>query len=275
MEDVKRNMELYLMFLKLLGVKKKKTSLKALSELVWAHFSTVPFENISKLYYKKRYNLKYIPSFSQFLNGISENYFGGTCYSNNYFFYKLLKFLGYNAKLCGADMNEPDSHMVIIVTINYKNYFVDVGYAAPFLYPIPLYLKTEYIILAGRDKYIIKPQDNKGFSKLEMFRNDIQKHGYLIRPIAKKIENFNQVISNSYKDDSTFFNSLLITKYISGSFFTIHNMELIESKQNRSTIYQISDMDELANLIERIFNIPLSISREVFKNIKFSGDAWS
>ena len=272
MENIKRNMELYL---RLLGVKKKKVSLEALSELISAQLSTIPFENISKLYYNRLYKLDHLPSFSQYLNGISENSFGGTCYSNNYYFYKLLKYLGYNAKLCGADMNELDCHIVIIVSINYKDYLVDVGYAAPFLNPIPLYLETDRTIFAGRDEYIIKPRDNKGYSQLEMFRNDICKHGYVVKPVAKRIEDFNKVISDSYNNSSTFFNTLLITKYISGSFVTINNLELIELKQNVSSIRQISDTDELVELIERIFNIPQSITGEILKNIKFSEDAWN
>ncbi len=267
MEDVNQNIDLNSDFLKLLGVKKKKASLKTLSELVYAHITTVPFENISKLHYRKQFNLEYIPDFRRYLNGISENCFGGTCYSNNYFFFKLLRFLGFDVKLCGAEINGSDSHMVIIVTISNQDFLVDVGFAAPFSYPIPLYLKSDHIISSGHDKYIFKPRDNKGLSRLEMFRNGILKHGYLVKPVAKNIEDFNKVISDSFKNASTFLNSLLITKYISGSFFTIHNLELIESKQYISSISQISNVDELSNLIKKIFNIPLSITREIMKSM--------
>ena len=270
-----KNNKLYIGFLNLLGIKKKTASFKYLSELIHAHLSTVPFENISKLYYKKLYNLEYIPDFRRYITGISNNCFGGTCYSNNYYFFKLLKFLGFDVKLCGADMNEPDSHMVIIAAVNNQDFLVDVGYAAPFLYPIPLYSESDHIIWSSRDKYIIKPRDNKGFSQLEMYRNGNLKHGYIVKPVSKKIEDFNKAISDSFKNDSAFFNSILITKYISGSFYSIHNLELSESRQNNSCISKISDKNELCDLIDKIFNIPVPITREIMKSINFFGDVWN
>jgi len=275
MKDGKQNMELNLEFLKLLGVEKKEATLEALSELVFAHFSIIPFENISKLYYKQLFGLQHLPAFSQYLNGIAENCFGGTCYSNNYFFYRLLKFLGYEVKLCGADMKDPDSHLVIIVTINHIDYLVDVGNAAPFLHPIPLNLETGYTISSGREKYIFKPRGNNCCSRLEMLRNGIPKSGYLIKPTARKIEDFHDVISGSFKEGSTFLNAILITKYISGKFYTIHNLELIVSTSDNFFIQRISDLDELSSLIDTIFKIPLSISREVIKNMNILKDAWN
>ena len=274
MRDTKQNTELYYRFLELLGLEKKKVSIEALSELICAHLSTIPFENISKLYYKKLFSLESLPSFKKYLNGISENNLGGTCYANNYFFYKLLKYLGYEVKLCGADMKESDVHLVIIATLGNKEYLIDVGNASPFLAPIPLYLKKDWEKIIGGDKYIIKPRNNKGYSRLERLRNGVQKHVYTAKPSARKIEYFNNAISNSYSPDSTFFNCLLITKYISGSFITIHNMELIESKQNAHHIQQIADINELEYLMEDIFGIPQKITSEVIKDINFSRNAW-
>jgi arylamine N-acetyltransferase len=271
----KHTTALYYKFLNLLGVERKSTSLEALSELIYAHFSKIPFENISKIFYKERYNLLFIPTFKQYLNGISENSFGGTCYANNYFLYRLLKFLGYKAILCGADMKEPDVHAVIIVTLNNFDYLIDVGYASPFLQPIPLYLKTDFTIIDGCNKYILKPHDSQANSKLEIIRHGIHKQGYLVKPVAKNIKDFSEIISSSYIDDSTFLNSLLITKYISGRFYSLHNFELTVSENDNFEIRQISDSNELCNLIEMTFNIPLSISKKVLSNIVIFKDVWN
>jgi arylamine N-acetyltransferase len=266
---------LYFKFLKLLGLERKSPSLEALSELVNAHFSKIPFENISKIYYKEQFNLQSIPSFSQYLNGISENNFGGTCYANNYFFYKLLQFIGYNVILCGADMKEPDVHIVIIVTLNNFEYLVDVGNASLFLQPLPLFLKKDYTIIEGGNKYILNPRNAQANSKLEIIKHGVSKQGYLVKPIAKNINDFSEAISSSFRYDSIFLNSLLITKYISGKFYSIHNHELTVSKNDNFETRQISGSNELCYLIEKIIKIPASISKTVLNSIVSLKNVWS
>ena len=123
-------------YLNLLGVQRREPGIEALSEIVQAHLTRIPFENISKLYYKKQLGLRSLPSLELFLDGIERFHFGGTCYTNNYYFGQLLANLGYETKLCGADMSNPDVHLVNMVTVEKRQYLVDVGYAAPFLMPL-------------------------------------------------------------------------------------------------------------------------------------------
>ena len=127
---------LYDKYLKLLGVDLSEAGFKLLKKIVKTHLIKVPFENISKLLYKKQ-GMNYIPDLELYLDGIDKYNFGGTCYSNNYYLYLLLQYLGYNVKLCGADMKNPDVHLISIVTIDEKEFIVDGGYAAPFFDPLP------------------------------------------------------------------------------------------------------------------------------------------
>lgn len=109
-------------YLSLLGVRRKKQSLAALSELITAHLFTVPFENISKLYYKAQQDFRTLPGPELFLEGIERFHFGGRCYTNNYYFSQLLENLGYNVRLCGADMSNPDVHIASMVMLGEKKY---------------------------------------------------------------------------------------------------------------------------------------------------------
>ncbi len=119
-----------------------------------------------------------IPDFAQFLDGIERFHFGGTCYSNNYYLYLLLDYLGYDIRLCGADMSEPDGHMVSIATFEGREYLLDVGYAAPFLEPLPRDLDQPYEIVSGTNRYVLQPQDANGNSHLQLIQNEIEIHGY-------------------------------------------------------------------------------------------------
>jgi arylamine N-acetyltransferase len=109
-------------YLSVLGVERRDCSFDALHEIVGAHLTRVPFENLSKLYRFRRFGLTGIPPIEVFLDGIEQYHFGGVCFANNVHFYRLLKSLGYDTKLCGGDMRIPNTHMAIVVTVEGREY---------------------------------------------------------------------------------------------------------------------------------------------------------
>jgi hypothetical protein len=69
---------------------------------------------------------------------------------------------------------------------------VDVGYAAPFLVPLPLDLAHDQDIVWGRERYVLKPRDAAGRPRLELHRDGGLRHGYLVNPAPRRIEEFAQ-----------------------------------------------------------------------------------
>jgi N-hydroxyarylamine O-acetyltransferase len=260
-------------YLQLLGVPRKEPGLEALSELVFAHLTRVPFENISKLYRCKRQRQTALPALPQFLEGIEQCHFGGTCYSNNFHFYTLLADLGYDVKLCGADMSTPDVHMVSVVRIDGREYLVDAGYAAPFLSPMPLDLSGDYVLHLGRDQYLLKPKDQLGRSRLELYRDGTLKHGYLINPRPRTIEDFQPVISDSFRSTATFLNSILLARFWRDRSLVIHNLMLIESRGSQCQTRPLR-RNEVAAEIHRQFGMPPEIVAEAIENLHDLQDAW-
>ena len=261
-------------YLCVLGVARREPDLANLSELVKAHLTHVPFENISKLYYRKQLGLSSPPSIDRFLDGIEQYHFGGTCYANNFHFYSLLLSLGYTVKLCGADMATPDVHMVSMVTVEGREYLVDTGYAAPLLAPLPRDLTTDYVVTLGRDRYVLKPQDSAGCSRQEFHRNGTRKHGYLAKPEPRRWEDFSRVIANSFAADATFLNSLLLARFWPERSTVIHNLTLIQSQGTASQIYALADREELVAAIEQHFAIPRPIVAEAVDEVGAMQDAW-
>jgi N-hydroxyarylamine O-acetyltransferase len=275
MSNTLSNQQLFSRYLKILNVPERTPFFGYLKELVLAHLTRIPFENISKIYYKKIKQLEDIPPLNLYLEGIEKFNLGGTCYSNNYYFYLLLSYLGFSVKLCGADMSLPDVHMVSVVFIDGDEYIVDGGYAAPFLIPIPRSLNHDYEIVLGDDRYVLKPMDSKGCSKMEQYRNGEYIHGYFVKPEPKKIEDFNQVIKGSFREDAVFFNSLLLTRFCPDRSVVIHNLNLVESEGANSKSYEIKDRKQLIDLIEEKFGIPKSISEKAISEIKELKNPWS
>jgi N-hydroxyarylamine O-acetyltransferase len=253
-------------YLELLEVEKSPPGFELLKRIVRAHLIRIPFENISKLLQKK-HGIKYIPDLSTFLAGIEKYNFGGTCYTNNYYLYLLLKKLGYEIILCGADMKMPDVHLISIVKIDGQGYLVDAGYAAPFFEPMPLYLREDYITSFGVEKFILKPVDTNGVSKIEQYLNGELKHWYTLKPRRRKIEEFRKVIESSYSDDAVFMNALRITKFSSNGSLVLRNLQLTETA-GRETSVSVIAFDNIPAVVEDKFGMPAELIKQAANSIK-------
>lgn len=260
-------------YLRLLGVSPKKPSLDALSELVFSHLTRVPFENISKLSRWKKTGQAALPSLQEYLDGIEQCHFGGTCYSNNFHFYTLLSALGYDVKLCSADMATPDVHMVSVVRVEGRDYLVDAGYAAPFLSPMPLDIVADYVIRSGRDRYALKPRDQLGQSRLELYREEKLKHGYLVKPNPRTIADFQAVIRDSFRTDATFLNSILLARFWQDRSLVIHNLTMIEAQGENWAARSLRPGNVVTEIHER-FGIPSDIVATAIENLHDFQDAW-
>jgi arylamine N-acetyltransferase len=269
------NPDLFDRYLRLLGIPRRAPGLRALTELVAAQAMRVPFENVSKLYYRKRYGLRALPGLERFLEGVERYNFGGTCYSTNYYFSLLLARLGFQVKLCGADMANPDVHVVSMVAVEGREYLVDVGYAAPFLEPLPRGLDRDHVIELGRDRYVVKPLDEDGRTRVELYRNDKLKHGYTAKPAPRRIEEFAQVIEDSFDDQATFMNALLLVRFMPNRSLAVQNLKLIRSEGKNSRIQTIAGREDLPMVVEEHFAIPGWIVELAVKELGQLQDAWS
>jgi arylamine N-acetyltransferase len=261
-------------YLDLLGIRRRPPGLAALRELVRAHLTRVPFENISKLYYRKHLGLHGLPGLERFLDGIDRFHFGGTCYTNNFYCYQLLANLGYEVMLCGAAMVEPDVHLVSLVRVAGREYLVDVGYAAPFLAPLPCDRNDDHVLVLGRDRYVLKPRDDRGRTRMELYRDGALRHAYVVKPVPREIGEFEAVIAASFRPESTFMKALLLARFFPDRSLVIHNLSVIESRGERATVRRLSDRNELAAAVEDGFGIPAEITADVVKELAEFGDAW-
>jgi N-hydroxyarylamine O-acetyltransferase len=261
--------------LRVLGVERQKPSIEALTEVVRAFAMRVPFENVSKLYYKARFGLRGLPEFGMYVDGIERYNFGGTCYPNNYHLHLLLAHLGYDVRLCGADMADPDVHLVNLVSLDGREYLVDAGYAAPFLAPLPRDLDEDHEISLGRERYVLKPQDGNGVSRLDLYRDGELAHGYTVNPIPRKIEHFTDVIEDSFSENATFMKGLLLVRLYTDRSVVIRNLSVIESKGSEYHIRRLSAKHEVPAEVEQYFSIPREIVSEAIAELARLGDPWS
>lgn len=254
-------------YLSLLGVPAREPSLKALKELVRAQMMRVPFENISKLRWKHEIGGVGLPDLKRFLHGIRDYNFGGTCYTNASHFHSLLAYLGYDVKLCGADMSQPDVHLVNIVTVEGGEYLIDVGYAAPFLEPLPRDLDSDYVIKHGDGRYVLRPRDDRGWSRMDYYEDGQLTHGYRVNPRARRIEEFSDVVEDSFRDSSTFMQSVMLVRFAPERAIRLKNLSLTITTSSETSKSQIESRDRLPEVVEHYFGIPAEISRETLRRL--------
>jgi len=253
------------LYLHLLGVERQEPTLEFLRRVVSSHLQRIPFENISKLWRKKRYGLVGIPTIEQFLDGINRYCFGGTCYSNNYYLNLLLGALGFDVRLCGADMSLPDVHMVSRVRVQAGEYLVDVGYGAPFFAPIPL--AADWSTQLGRWKFELTPYRATGAWRMRQFWNGVYEHGYLAKPQPKTLNDFEPAITSSFAPQATFMRAVMLTRFRPGQAVVIRNLTITKSDAEHNVERRVASRAELCDEIERLFSISAEIAAEALSTV--------
>ncbi len=260
-------------YFQLLDIRPEAPSVAALTQIVRKQMMRVPFENISKLYRMKTMALREIPGFAQHLEGIEKFHFGGTCYTNNYYLNRLLRFLGYEAALCGADMTKPDVHIVSLVRVEGREFIVDVGYGAPFLEPLARDLPVDFHIEDGADRYILKPRNGQGQSLLEHHRDGAVTHGYRLNPRPRTIDEFEGVIEDSFAPDATFMNAILLVRFTPDGTHRIRNMMYSDSRAKISR--RLESRAELVQTIHDVFEMPADMVTLALDGISLKDEMWS
>jgi arylamine N-acetyltransferase len=156
-------------------------------------------------------------------------------------------------------MSSPDVHLLGIVTLGGREYLVDVGYAAPFWAPMPRDLKKDYSINLDSERYVLKPQDAEGRSRMELYRDGSLEHGYLAKPEARRIQEFEGPIADSFRDDQTFMNALLVARFSPESSLVICNLTFTEHGANSVTSRKLASRDDAVKLISDRFRMPRTV----------------
>lgn len=128
-------------YLNRLKISREKPSLNYLQRLIQHHLSLIPYETFSKFYYYNQ-GSPHVPDFELFVQHLEDRGWGGTCYSLNINFARLLEKLGYTC----AFVRVLPGHVAIMVTIENSRYYVDVGYGSPMTRPIELESRYRHVL---------------------------------------------------------------------------------------------------------------------------------
>ena len=242
-------------YLKLLGIAGHPSGLDGLRTLVRRHLSAVPFENVSKLLLWDRARAGRVTTLTEFLDGIEHSDLGGTCYTNNPFLTELLRELGYDANLLGADMSQPNVHTCIRVRIDSVPYHVDVGFAAPFREPLRLD-RLPVQIDEGTNRYVLARNASSDGLRMSMSTEAENGVDYVVHDPPRPREFFDPVVLDSYAPSSTFMNWLRISRIFDGFSLDLIDRKLYRHQAGRTAITQLESIQELKLAVEDQLAMP-------------------
>jgi arylamine N-acetyltransferase len=231
-------------YLRLLGVCTPVAGIEGLHDIVIRHLCRVPFENVSKLLLLGREGTGRVTTLVEFLDGIEHCDLGGTCQTNNPFLASLLKAVGYEADLLGADMSKPNVHTSIRVRLDGAEYHVDVGYGAPFRRPIRLdRLPWEFV--QGHFRFCFDRTASPDAYQASVYLGGQRLHGYLVHPPPRERAFFNGTVIESYRPGATFTSMLRIIRFFDDYAADLEGARLSVHRGAETTSKQLRNMAEL------------------------------
>ncbi|MCJ7840981.1 arylamine N-acetyltransferase [Lederbergia sp. NSJ-179] len=137
-------------YLRYLRLERERPTINYLQRLIQHQLTLVPYETFSKFYY---FSLApdYIPPLPLFVQNLREKGWGGTCFTLNMNFARLLTELGF---ACSFVRVEP-GHLAIMVEIGHKKLYVDVGYGSPIMKPVELEARFQHKMHGFGEEIII------------------------------------------------------------------------------------------------------------------------
>ena len=247
--------DLFQRYLRLLGIEDHPSGWNGLRTLVARHLARVPFENVSKLLLYDRERAGRATPLAEFLDGIEFSDLGGTCYTNNPFLADLLRELGYDADLLGADMGAPNVHTCIRVRIDSAAYHVDVGFAAPFREPARLD-RLPAQVEEGNHRYVLdRAPGGEGF-RMSMFSGPEHCLDYVVHDPPRPREFFDPVVLASYAPASTFMQCLRISRVFGGYSVDLIDRELHRHEAGGTTVTELRNISALKAALQDELGMP-------------------
>jgi arylamine N-acetyltransferase len=163
--------------LKILKLDSTKPTFEFFRLVIERYQRFIPYENLSKLV-RSRGLGPTLPSFAEYVQDILDHGHGGTCFAQNIYARELLTYLGFEVVLQGRWLDGKMLHPNLRVSIDSKNYFVDLGNMTPFSGPFVLDPRQTVTQQIGLQNYVFTPLEDNVSSDLQIFRE-----GKLIRDI--------------------------------------------------------------------------------------------
>lgn len=261
-------------YLNILGLIKEEPSMSYLERICTAHLTTFPFENISKLIYYRDQPLNQfmIPPLHTFIKNFQQHHLSGTCYTLNKHLLSLLKGLGFEAYYVMLGK----VHIGIIVTVDGKRHYVDVGSAAPIFKSIDLDQTGDKTAEFGNDQVRIEYVDEaKGLLQYVRWTDGEQRGSIWDFDVNKAYEygDFNEIITNSNQPNTMFMSMLRCQLWqldqnrsvsLANNVFGIR---YVDGRTEKTTLQSVAEIENVLSDEFRLPKLPVSEAIDILRSL--------
>lgn len=228
--------------------------LDTLTMLQKAHLKAIPFENLD-IHYGREISLEIGKIFEKIVG--KER--GGFCYELNGLFHALLQKLGFIARIVSARVAKDDGgftpeydHLAIVVSINGKDYLVDVGFGHFALAPLLIYPGGKCSDGVGEFQIIEFDENYLEVGKIE---DEVVIPKYIFSMDERRITEFQEMcVYHQTSADSHFTQKKIISILTDGGRITLTNTQLKISRVQGSQVEDFTE-DEFEKYLQRHFDI--------------------
>ena len=243
-------------YLKLLGIQMEPPSVSFLATIVKHHLLKVPYENISKII--RLYQVgPSIPTLEEFVAGIAETTYGGTCFAQNIYLNQILNFLGFKSKLIGIRKDGFLSHPSLRVDIGGSNYFVDVGLMSSFSGPYRIHPSESFNKDIGNQRFVFSSMADLENYSLEIFRDGKMIRGFESSSLAISEEDLEIGIRKTFERSAMFMTTLCVHRVFETRSLGIWNKNFYQIKGVEHSVWQIESYSELKSIFKDELMLPL------------------
>lgn len=232
-----------------------KIDLESLRLLQNQHLLNVPFENLD-IHWGNRIEL----DISKFYQKIIDRKRGGFCYELNGLFCELLNVLGYKCRIISARVSEGKcgfgeeyDHLAIIVSLDEKEYLVDVGFGDFTAFPLTFELETEQKDANGI--FAIKKRDENFFEVSKLDENESRSE-YIFKDVKRELSEFEGMCNfHQTSKESHFTRGKVCSLLTEKGRKTLTNKKFIETIGVDKTEVEINNGDDFNKILKREFGI--------------------
>ncbi len=242
-------------YLKLLGIQKEPPSVSFLAAIVKCHLAQVPYENISKII---RFNEigPSIQSLEEFVGGIADYSYGGTCFTQNIYLNQILNYLGFTSKLICIRRDGFISHVSLRINIDGTNYFVDVGLMSSFSGPFRIHPSESFSMDLGKQRFVFSPKSDLENYSLEIFRDGKMIRGFNSSSLAFSKQDLEIGIRKTFERSAMFMTTLCVHRAFETHSLGIWDRNFYQITDGEYSVRKIQSYAELKSIFSDELNLP-------------------
>lgn len=244
MEETKKQ------YLSYLNLTLERPSINYLQRLIQHHLIRIPYETFSKFHYFNHYD-EYVPSLEQFVHNLQNRGWGGTCYTLNINFGRLLREIGFDIHFVRVN----PGHLGIMVEIDGKKLYVDVGYGSPIMKPVELEARRKQV-LHGFGEEITFTQKDQSLYEIDRKANGKSFVKKEINWLPLEENDLTADIEASYEDkeENVVMRRITAVRFHGNTCYFLRNGTIKAMTYRNISEYQMRNMEKWKNTVSEIYH---------------------